>query len=40
DEDEAYKLLRKSSMDKRVSMKEIADAIILSHEIKGPKKRK
>jgi len=33
-EDEAYNLLRKSSMDKRVHMKEIAEAIILSHEIK------
>ncbi len=33
-EEEAYKLLRKSSMDKRVSMKEIAGAIILSSEIK------
>jgi GAF domain-containing protein len=39
DEEEAYKLLRKSSMDKRVSMKEIADAIVLSHEIKGPEKK-
>jgi len=34
-EDEAYKLMRKSSMDKRVSMKEIAEAIILSFEIRG-----
>lgn len=33
-EDEAYNLLRKSSMDKRVPMKDIAEAIILSHEIK------
>ncbi|MGD2279057.1 MAG: ANTAR domain-containing protein [Candidatus Omnitrophota bacterium] len=33
DEDAAYKLIRKSSMDKRVSMKEIAEAIILSHDI-------
>ena len=33
-EDEAYKLMRKSSMNKRVSMKEIAEAIILSHEIR------
>ncbi|MFH1790816.1 MAG: ANTAR domain-containing protein, partial [Candidatus Omnitrophota bacterium] len=32
-EDEAYNLIRRSSMDKRVHMKEIADAIILSHEI-------
>ncbi|MFH1836895.1 MAG: GAF and ANTAR domain-containing protein [Candidatus Omnitrophota bacterium] len=34
-EDEAYGLLRKSSMNKRVSMKEIANAIILSYEIGG-----
>jgi signal transduction protein with GAF and PtsI domain len=40
DEDDAYKLLRKSSMDKRVSMKEIADAIILSHEIRHSKGKK
>ena len=33
-EDEAYKLIRKSSMNKRVSMKEIAEAIILSQEIR------
>lgn len=33
-EDEAYNLIRKSSMDKRVHMKEVAEAIILSHEIK------
>jgi len=33
-EDQAYKLIRKSSMDKRVSMKEIAEAIILSSEIR------
>ena len=32
-ENEAYNLMRKSSMDKRVSMKEIAEAIILSSEI-------
>ncbi len=32
-EDESYNLLRKSSMNKRVSMKEIAEAIILAHEI-------
>ncbi|MCQ9207081.1 MAG: GAF domain-containing protein [Omnitrophica bacterium] len=32
-ENEAYKLIRKSSMDKRVHMKDIAEAIILSHEI-------
>ncbi|NQT46601.1 MAG: GAF domain-containing protein [Candidatus Omnitrophica bacterium] len=34
-EQEAYKLIRKSSMDKRVAMKEIAEAIILSHEIRS-----
>jgi len=33
-EDQAYKLIQKSSMDKRVHMKEIAEAIILSHEVK------
>ena len=32
-EDEAYNLIRKSSMRKRVSMKDIAEAIILSFEI-------
>ncbi len=30
----AFKLIQKSSMDKRVSMKEIADAIILSSELR------
>ncbi len=34
-ENEAYSLIRKSSMDRRVSMKEIAEAIILAYEIKG-----
>jgi len=34
-EEEAYNLLRKSSMDKRVQMKDIAEAIIISHEIKN-----
>ncbi len=34
-EDAAYALIRKASMDKRVQMKEIAEAIILSDEIKG-----
>jgi signal transduction protein with GAF and PtsI domain len=34
-EEEAYKLMRKSSMNKRVSMKEISEAIILSEEIRG-----
>ena len=33
-EDQAYNLIRKSSMNKRVSMKEIAEAIILTYEIK------
>jgi signal transduction protein with GAF and PtsI domain len=33
-ENEAYKLMRKSSMDKRVSMKDIAEAIIITYEIK------
>jgi len=33
-EADAYNLMRKSSMDKRVHMKEIAEAIILSSEIK------
>ncbi|UCG35777.1 MAG: GAF domain-containing protein [Candidatus Omnitrophota bacterium] len=36
-EEEAYNLIRKSSMNKRVPMKDIAEAIILSHEIKGNK---
>lgn len=33
-EEEAYKLIQKSSMDKRIPMKEVAEAIILSYEIK------
>lgn len=33
-EEEAYNLIRKSSMNKRVSMKEIAEAIILSYELR------
>jgi signal transduction protein with GAF and PtsI domain len=33
-EDAAYQMLRKASMDKRVSMKDIAEAIILAFEIK------
>ncbi|MBP7088933.1 MAG: ANTAR domain-containing protein [Candidatus Omnitrophica bacterium] len=33
-EDEAYNLIRKSSMDKRVSMKEIAEAVMLAYEIR------
>ncbi len=36
-EDQAYNLIRRSSMDKRVSMKEIAEAIILSFEIRVKK---
>jgi signal transduction protein with GAF and PtsI domain len=36
-EDDAYCLMRKSSMDKRVQMKDIAEAIILSHEIRKEK---
>lgn len=38
-EDKAYALIRKSSMDRRVSMKEIADAIIVTHEIKYTSKK-
>lgn len=37
DEEQAYGLIRKSSMDKRVPMKEIAEAVILSYEISGAK---
>lgn len=37
-EDKAYNLMRKSSMDRRVLMKEIAEAIILSYEVRKPKK--
>ena len=33
-EGEAYNLIRKSSMNKRVHMRDIAEAIILSHEVK------
>lgn len=33
-ESEAFSLIRKSSMDKRISMKKIAEAIILSYEIR------
>ncbi|MFH1655009.1 MAG: GAF domain-containing protein [Candidatus Omnitrophota bacterium] len=33
-EEDAYNLIRKSSMDKRVHMKDIAEAIILAYEIK------
>ena len=34
---EAFTLIRKSSMDKRISIKEIAEAIILSYEIRQTK---
>ncbi len=37
-EEEAFSLMRKSSMNKRVTMKEIAEAIILSFEISGGKR--
>jgi len=33
-EDDAYRLMRRSSMDKRVPMKEISEAIILASEIR------
>ena len=33
-EDEAYKLLNKKSMDKRISMKDVADAILISDELR------
>jgi len=33
-EEEAYSLIRKSSMDKRISMKDIAEAIILAAELR------
>lgn len=39
-EEEAFRLIRKSSMNKRISMKEIAEAIILSFEISGVNKCK
>ncbi len=38
-EEEAYNLIRRSSMDKRVNMKDIADAIILSFEVRSGKKK-
>ncbi|MCK9614131.1 MAG: GAF and ANTAR domain-containing protein [Candidatus Omnitrophica bacterium] len=34
-EEQAYELLRKVSMNKRLTMKDVAEAIILSYEIKG-----
>ena len=33
-EEDAYNLIRKSSMNKRIHMEEVAEAIILAHEIK------
>jgi response regulator NasT len=33
-EEDAYNLIRKSSMDKRLPMKDVAEAIILAHDIK------
>ena len=36
-EDDAYRKMRKHSMDSRRSMKEIAEAVILTHVIKGAK---
>ena len=38
-EEDAYNLLRKSSMNKRVSMKDIAEAIILSYEVRSKEKK-
>jgi signal transduction protein with GAF and PtsI domain len=37
DEEQAYNLIRKASMDRRVPMKEIAEAIILTYEIRKNK---
>jgi len=34
-EEQAYELLRKASMNKRLTMRDVAEAIILSYEIKG-----
>ena len=34
-EDEAYRLLQKYSMDNRKSMREVSEAVILSHEMKN-----
>lgn len=34
-EDEAYKSLHRKSMDKRMSMKDVANAIIISDELKN-----
>jgi len=38
-EEDAYNLLRKSSMNKRVNMKDIAEAIILSYEVRSKGKK-
>ena len=35
DEEKAFILIRKYSMDKRISMRDVADAIILSNELRG-----
>jgi signal transduction protein with GAF and PtsI domain len=35
-EEQAYELIRKTSMNKRLTMKDVAEAIILSYEIKTP----
>ncbi len=35
-EEQAYELIRKTSMNKRLTMKDVAEAIILSSEIKKP----
>lgn len=37
DEDTAYNIIRKSSMNRRMTMKEIAEAIIVSYEINSSK---
>jgi signal transduction protein with GAF and PtsI domain len=37
DEEQAYNLIRKASMDRRVPMKDIAEAIILTYEIRKNK---
>lgn len=39
-EEEAYNLIRKSSMDRRVQMKDIAEAIVLSEEIRKRNRKK
>jgi signal transduction protein with GAF and PtsI domain len=38
-EDEAYTLIRKSSMNRRISMKDVAEAIVLSFDIRKSGKR-